>query len=411
MSAISANMSSVPLLSSSSWVSLYHEVCKQCDAARTAVLTAQQDVHDAFLPRLDRANAATDRCEVTLRGLLSTLRRTTAPAAESVSPEPLPTLSHSTDTDMDAAPCMKDAQDMRHATNSAQRMEELEERLAALTRRVEMHEKTSEREAARQRRALQQVRQGVAQMEKAKDELLVVLRQLQADKVALLKACTAEVYQDTSSSLSTSSPHPFPQRQSTTTGGNGNAVQRQLADSEDASEAAAALTSLEASVQGMALLLRQEREARAAEVQELAATLMRLERLYEGREEPPSSPRLGRHARAAVPDAISVDDTSRRLRYPSGVVHTPASAARRPSATAASPRGSLAGSARNQSIAVRARRAVVLRDRLLRFYAVYDPRMIPAVAEVVEQFKGPEEELMAALEMDYGAYGYFSRDG
>lgn len=49
-----------------------------------------------------------------------------------------------------------------------------------------------------------------------------------------------------------------------------------------------------------------------------------------------------------------------------------------------------------------------LRSKLERFYAVYNPSKIQSIDEIISEYSGAEEELLAALEVHYGAVGYFS---
>ncbi|ORC91555.1 uncharacterized protein TM35_000051510 [Trypanosoma theileri] len=49
-----------------------------------------------------------------------------------------------------------------------------------------------------------------------------------------------------------------------------------------------------------------------------------------------------------------------------------------------------------------------LQQRLELFYRIYNPDKIPSIATIIEEYMGAEEELMAALEVHYDAFGFFS---
>ncbi|KEG11787.1 hypothetical protein DQ04_02281050 [Trypanosoma grayi] len=49
-----------------------------------------------------------------------------------------------------------------------------------------------------------------------------------------------------------------------------------------------------------------------------------------------------------------------------------------------------------------------LRQRLEHFYSIYNAEKIPSVDAIIDEYVGAEEELMAALEVHYGAFGFFS---
>ncbi|KPA81097.1 hypothetical protein ABB37_04454 [Leptomonas pyrrhocoris] len=425
------------------WELLFQRITTECDAMRAEVLETQQRVHDELLPRLEQVNASCDACDVTLRGILTALRRSTGEpsfiSAGSTLTEETPhetRLSGSTNNVEAGADAGSSRTSSSFSSSSiAQRVERLEEQLAALTRNQEIQRRAYNRERQRQMRELDQVRRGVVQMGRCKDQLLVVLRQLQLDKVALLRACSpaGERYSPDS---------PSPPQQIAARRASLSERDMQPIDSGRLDVNAATLESLETTVKGFELLMAQERAAREAQVQELVSALSRLEPLQAARERngnvmahvSSDALRMRRTsdggaaiqagesvaangATCASPSALrngAERDTSRRLRYPTEVVVSPASTLG--ALNLADPESHLTDRENEKRSKTRGKSAspthdaVVLRDRLLRFYALYDPRMIPAVAEVVRQFKGPPEELLAALEMDYDAYGYFSRD-
>ncbi len=51
-----------------------------------------------------------------------------------------------------------------------------------------------------------------------------------------------------------------------------------------------------------------------------------------------------------------------------------------------------------------------LRSRIIRFYQQHNPSKLGSVDGVLREYEGAEEELMSALEIHYGAFGYFSED-
>ncbi|RNF25336.1 uncharacterized protein Tco025E_02360 [Trypanosoma conorhini] len=51
-----------------------------------------------------------------------------------------------------------------------------------------------------------------------------------------------------------------------------------------------------------------------------------------------------------------------------------------------------------------------LRQRLEHFYGIYNPEKISSVSAIIEEYRGAEEELMASLEVHYGAFGFFSHN-
>jgi hypothetical protein len=424
---------------------------------RAEVQATQQRVHQEILPRLDKVNASCDACDVTLRSILSALRCSTAGAAdaeneikllhsqaavagaegeENVEPSCIARLRSSAVTG-----AASHAHGPMPTTPScvSQRVEHLEEQLAALTRNVELQQRKFHRQCQQQARELAQVRHGVAQMEECKDQLLVVLRQLQLDKVTLLQALAQRTEEPEHGEGSSFSKTYAAHRGATCNAGaqNHEAATENL---ETLPTDQTALSSLETTVRGLEVLMNQEREAREAQIQELTSSLTRLEQLatrfpadaqFVRR---PLSERKGRGVTAvrvtsdATPASWQAQHShgahhpSRELSYSTGGMPSPVLLAKRRGKIVAQGAPSIEPEDKedmgNSKIWQRSytsssleESAVVLRDRLLRFYALYDPRMIPAVAEVVRQFKGPQEELLAALEMDYDAYGYFSRDG
>ncbi|RNF05124.1 hypothetical protein TraAM80_04854 [Trypanosoma rangeli] len=48
-----------------------------------------------------------------------------------------------------------------------------------------------------------------------------------------------------------------------------------------------------------------------------------------------------------------------------------------------------------------------LRKRLEHFYGIYNPEKVCSVSDIIDEYRGAEEELMAALEVHYGAFGFF----
>lgn len=49
-----------------------------------------------------------------------------------------------------------------------------------------------------------------------------------------------------------------------------------------------------------------------------------------------------------------------------------------------------------------------MRQRLVLFYTVHNPAKLSSIDDILEEYRGAEAELMAALEMHYGCFGYFS---
>ncbi|KAK7201379.1 hypothetical protein NESM_000200400 [Novymonas esmeraldas] len=388
---------------SATWRAAFQDIACRCEAAQRAVARTEAAVRDDLVPRLERLHQLSDECEAALADMAGGVRLTVSLSDCGATCERATDITGTREADAlsglqlsrQRRPISSLARAAPHSGTLPQRggaaspsppaaedgVAQLEAELAALIQHVERRQRAAVRQTQQHAMQVQRLQCGIDAVERHTAELQRLLRALRLERHELCELLQqpAEAVQpkrrwrsDEESSSTAAAAPPSPPLSSPSP--------RRVDGTAD---------SLEISVQALELLLEQERAVRDAQVQSILHSFARLEAVQVARVQGP-------HQRPP---------RSSTLTCASGQTRADVSRGGGGGGDGTSTRG---GGELHRRRAVSSAGAAALRDRLCRFFSVYDPRMIDAAEEVVRRFCGPPEELFAVLELRYDAYGYFS---